>query len=109
MLSDFQAGAVAVAIKNMFDKEWFDYQIFQELCKMLDKKDIEANDTRALHMMHCVSWTDMGHNVAHMTRQKIIEILGLPPTVLDDLTRVVPDPAPTEPPKRSIISLITRR
>jgi hypothetical protein len=98
-LTEFQQRAVAVAVVKMLSCKHFSICELDALAKTLNRQDLCAGrDYSALRGLHCVDWADMGPELTRMTREKCLEILGLPPQVIDAFERPV---APEQKPERA--------
>lgn len=99
-LTEFQQRAAAAAVVKMLGGTSFSICDLDALAETLGRKTYMAGrDYSALRGVHCVAWADMGPDLARMTREKCLELLGLPAQTIEML---VPADAPTarhaEPP-----------
>jgi hypothetical protein len=96
-LSEFQQRAVAVV--KMLGNKQFSICELDAIAKTLGRQDhCAGRDYSALRGLHCVDWADMGPELARMTRQKCIEILGLTPQIIDNFE---PAAEPAKPQERA--------
>lgn len=98
-LSEFQQRAVAVAVKKMLSGPYFSISDFDTLSRVLGREDTTSGkDYYALRGLHCVSWADMGPDLAKLTRETCLSLLGLTTDTIDMADEVVKSapPAPTD-------------
>jgi len=100
-LTEFQSRAATVAVVKMLGGKHFNICDLDALATTLGRKEqMGGVDYSALRGLHCVDWADMGPELSQMTREKCLELLGLPPTVVEMVTPAG-KPEPThEPAKR---------
>ena len=104
-MSEFQQRAAAVAVVKMLGGKHFSVSDLRAIAKTIGcESELAGRDMAALESLHCVDWADMGKDLALMTREKCLELLGLPPATLEMLR---PEPAaapraetPDEPARR---------
>ena len=83
----------------MLTGEMFFTSTVRELAELLGRP-LDGSDWKALQPMHCMKWGDMGPELAQMTREKILELLGLPPQTITVLMPERTHEKPAEPAKR---------
>lgn len=94
-LTEFQAQAAAVALVKMFKGRHFSICDLDELAKLIGVT-LGGADYDALRNLHCVNWADMPEPLRNQVREKCVELLGLPPIIIDSTARKEPDiPQPT--------------
>ena len=99
-LTEFQQRACAVAVVKMLNGRYFSITDLQAIGKTMGREShLTGRDYEALRALHCVEWGDMGPDLARMTREKCLELLGLPAQIIDAVTPA-PGEKPTEAPKR---------
>ena len=102
-LTEFQSRAATVAVVKMLGGKHFSICDLDALADTLGRKPYMAGvDYAALRGIHCVDWADMGPELAQLTREKCLELLGLPSTVVEMIKPVQshkPEPK-HEPAKR---------
>lgn len=81
-LTSFQAMAANVALHNMLHGRHFSICDLDGLAKLIGK-EIGGADYQALRGLHCVNWADMPEPLRTQAREKIVELLGLPPMVIE--------------------------
>jgi hypothetical protein len=85
-ITDFQKRAAAIGLAQLFNGKRFDVCALRELAKILGREQaIGGSDEAALRLMHCVDYADMGPDLARMTREKCLELLGLPPQTIEEI------------------------
>jgi len=83
-LTEFQQRAASAALVKMLGGKSFSICDLDSIAETIGRKSSMAGrDYAALRAIHCVSWADMGPDLARMTREKCFELLGLPPQVLE--------------------------
>lgn len=93
-LTEFQQRAASAAVVKMLGGKHFSVSDLRSIAKTIGREGaLGGRDMAALESMHCVDWGDMGPDLARMVREKCLELLGLPPQVVD----VVEPERPTEP------------
>jgi hypothetical protein len=94
-ITDFQAQAATVALVKMFKGSYFSICELDELAKLIGVT-LGGPDYKALSILHCVNWADMPDPFRIQVRDKCVELLGLPPIIIDSTARKEPDiPQPT--------------
>lgn len=106
-ITDFQQRAAAAAMVKMLEGRYFDICTLDAIAKTIGRESAMAGrDYAALRAVHCMNWADMGPDLARMTREKCLEMLGLPPQVIEVVQEApkrgaAPEPEPAhEPAKR---------
>lgn len=100
-LTEFQQRACAVAVVKMLQGKHFSICDLDALGKAMGREQAMAGrDYAALRGLHCVDWADMGPDLARLTREKCLELLGLPVQTIDMIEPERPAEKPTEPAKR---------
>lgn len=100
-MTDFQQRACAVAVVKMLQGKHFSISDLQAIAETIGRKDaMGGKDYAALRGLHCVDWGDMGPELARMTREKCLELLGLPPQTIDLVRPAARAESPAEPAKR---------
>lgn len=83
-LSEFQQRASAVAVHKLLTGTYFSISDLDAIAQTMGRKaEMAGQDYAALRSLHCVHWVDMGPELAQMVREKCLELLGLPPRVVD--------------------------
>jgi len=101
-LTEFQKRATAVAVVKMLSGTSFSICDLDAIAKTIGRSHaMSGRDYDALRGLHCVSWGDMGPDLARMTREKCIELLGLAPEVV----RAAERPAAHEPLHRRLLGI----
>lgn len=97
-LTEFQQRAAAVAVVKMLSGKHFSVCDLDAIAKTIGREPaLAGRDYAALRSLHCVDWADMGAELARLTREKCLELLGLPPQTIEI---VQPAEKPHEPAKR---------
>ena len=100
-MTEFQQRASAMAVVKMLSGKHFSVCDLDALAKTMGREThMAGRDYAALRSVHCVEWADMGPDLAQMTREKCLELLGLPPKTLEMLRPEKPAEEPSEPAKR---------
>lgn len=83
-LSEFQQRAVSAAIEKMFAGQFFSITDLDNKVKTIGCEDnLSGRDYDALRAIHCVSWGAMDRDLKRMVREKCLELLDLPPRIID--------------------------
>lgn len=83
VLTEFQQRATAVALVKMLSGKCFSICDLDAIARTVERTHVMAGrDYNALRGLHCVDWADMGPDLARMTREKCIELLGLSPEIV---------------------------
>lgn len=91
-LTEFQQRAATLAVVKMLGGKNFSICDLDALAETMGRKSYMGGvDYAALRGIHCMDWADMGPELARMTREKCLELLGLPPTVVDLVKPVAAD------------------
>lgn len=99
-VTEFQGRAASVATVKMFMGQHFSICDLDAIAKTVGRQGFLAGrDYDALRALHCINWADMGPELTQMVRQKCLDLLGLPPEVIDVLTPEAATP-PRERPAR---------
>ena len=100
-LSEFHQRAAAVAVNKMLTGRHFSICDLDTLGKLLGRtQHLAGVDYQALHALHCVDWGDMDPDLRRMVREKCLELLGLPPHVVDMPEARSAEPKGAEPAKQ---------
>ena len=100
-LTEFQQRACAVAVVKMLQGPHFSICDLDAIAKTMGRESsLAGRDYAALRSVHCVSWADMGPELATMTREKCLEMLGLPEQTIEMAKPVHQDEPKAEPAKR---------
>lgn len=83
-LTEFQQRAAALALVKMLNGKHFSVSDLDAVAKTIGREaQMAGKDYAALRGLHCVDWADMGPDLARMTREKCLEMLGLPPQTIE--------------------------
>lgn len=75
--SNFQLAAAKCAIQKMFNGDKFYVCDVDDAATAIGRKGYICNaDRSALRALHCMTWGDMGPELAAMVRSKCVEWLG---------------------------------
>lgn len=100
-LSEFQQRACAVAVVRMLQGKHFSICDLDALAKTMGREpSMAGKDYSALRGLHCVDWADMGPELSKLTREKCLELLGLPSQTIEMIQPEHAREKPTEPAKR---------
>ncbi len=99
-MTEFQQRAAAAAVMKMLQGKHFSICDLQAVAKTMGREQqLAGRDYAALQSLHCIDWADMGADLARMTREKCLEILGLPAQTVD-MAKEVPSEPPEEKARR---------
>ena len=78
-LTEFQYKATVATLRlKLLQGSYFDICVLDAVAKTLDRTMyLGGADYTALRGLHCVHWADMGPELTHMTRKKVLEMLGM--------------------------------
>lgn len=83
-LTEFQQRAAAAAVVKMLSNKHFSICDLDAIAKTLGREGhLAGRDYAALRGVHCMDWADMGPDLARLTREKCLEMLGLPAQTID--------------------------
>ena len=100
-MTEFQQRAAAMAVVKMLSGKRFDICTLRTVAETMGRSQFLAgSDYSALSGLHCVDWVDMGPELARMTREKCLELLGLPPETVEMVQPERTAEKPAEPAKR---------
>jgi hypothetical protein len=100
-LTEFQQRAAALAVVKMLKCKHFNICNLDAIGKTIGRDaEMAGKDYAALRGLHCVDWADMGPELAQMTREKCLELLGLPAQTIDMVQPPERAEQPSEPAKR---------
>jgi len=87
--TDFEKGAVCVALSELYNDRWFDLTTFDKLADILQAQ--KQDNYKFIAIMHCKHWDKMDE----LTRNGLIETslsyLGVDINVIDVECEVIPD------------------
>ena len=81
-LTQFQAQAANIALHKLLCGSNFYISDFDALAKLIGK-EVGGRDYEALRGLHCMTWAEIPDPFRSQTREKIVELLGLPPMVIE--------------------------
>lgn len=86
----FKEMAIQAGLKDLLAKRYFDITKLDTLLESTHRKELMGSDTYSLlRGLHCVTWSDMGPELAAGTRAICCQALGVQQLVED----VAPSPA----------------
>jgi hypothetical protein len=86
-ISEFQQAAASAALVKMFAKTHFDICTLDSIAETIGRKNLCAGpDYTALRALHCMHWAEMDPDLAQMTREACLRILGVPENVVEEFT-----------------------
>ena len=92
-MTEFQQRAAAAAVMKMLQGKHFSICDLQAVAKTMGRDQMLAGrDYAALQSLHCIDWADMGPDLARMTREKCLELLGLPAQTVNMASEVRGEP-----------------
>ncbi len=100
-MTEFQQRACTVAIVKMLGGKHFSICDLDSIAQTMGRQaHMAGRDYAALRSVHCVEWVDMGPDLARMTREKCLELLGVPPQIIDMVQPAKESEPKAEPAKR---------
>ncbi|MGM3410597.1 hypothetical protein [Ralstonia holmesii] len=83
-MTEFQQRAAAAAVTKMLTGKHFSICDLDSIAETMGRKSaLAGQDYAALRAVHCMHWADMGPDLSRMVREKSLELLGLPPRVIE--------------------------
>ena len=98
-LTEFQQRAAAQAMVKLLQGDTFYTSDVRKLADLFGRQ-LGGKDWAAMEPLHCVKWGDMDPELRRMLREKVLELLGLPPQVIDAVEPQRHAEKPSEPSKR---------
>lgn len=99
-LTEFQAHAAGIALHKLINGDNFYISDLDKLAKLIGKQ-LGGRDYDALSGMHCMKWAEIPEPLRTQAREKIVELLGLPPAVIE-AKKVEPAPEPKAEPEKKL-------
>jgi hypothetical protein len=81
-LTAFQTQAANMALHKLLNGRTFYLSDFNGLAKLIGVQ-LGGADYQALSGLHCMEWADMPEQLRTQAKEKIVELLGLPPMVME--------------------------
>ena len=81
-LTAFQAQAANIALHKILHGTHFSICDLDKLAKLIGVP-LGGKDYEALNGLHCVNWMDMPEGLRTQAREKVVELLGLPPLIIE--------------------------
>lgn len=81
-LTQFQAQAAGIALHKMLLGHHFSICDLDSLAKLVGV-ELGGKDYQALRGLHCMNWADIPEPLRTQAREKIVELLGLPPMIIE--------------------------
>ena len=104
-LTQFQAQAANAALQKLLYGTNFYISDMRDLAKLIGV-ELGGKDYDALYGLHCMRWGDMPEPLRTQAREKVIELLGLPPILADAIRK--PPTIVTEEVKKPLLSIFRR-
>lgn len=98
-LTEFQQRAAAQGVVKLLQGQTFYTSDVRKLAELL-KRPLGGPDWLAMEPLHCIKWGDMDPELRRMLREKVLELLGLPPQTIEMVEPTRPAEKPSEPAKR---------
>ena len=98
-LTEFQQRAAAQAVVKLLNGETFYTSDVRKLAELF-KRPLGGPDWLAMEPLHCTKWGDMDPELRRMLKEKVLELLGLPPQVIESVEPQRPTEENREPAKR---------
>lgn len=90
-MTEFQHRACAAGLVKMLNAKHFSICDLDALAKAMGREgSLAGRDYASLRALHCVDWADMGPELTTMVREKCLELLGLPQTVIEGVCKQEP-------------------
>jgi hypothetical protein len=109
--TEFHRRAAVAATTKMLTGKHFSICDLDAIAATIGRKQaLSGQDYAALRAVHCMDWADMGPDLARMVREKCLELLGLPPEVVE-MDRPAPhrEKEPPAPRKSGLLALLKHR
>lgn len=85
-MTEFQQRACAAAVAKMFRSRHFNICDLDAIAKTMGREaSLAGRDYSAMQALHCINWADMDVDLRRMTREKCLELLGLPPQTVETI------------------------
>jgi hypothetical protein len=85
-ITEFQQRAASAAVVKMLGGKHFSICDLDSIAKTIGGESaLAGKDYAALKAVHCMDWADMGPDLTRMVKEKCLELLGLPPIVVDEV------------------------
>jgi len=81
-LTQFQAQAANITLHKLLTGDHFYISDLDKLAKLIGVQ-LGGKDYEALHGMHCMRWAEIPEPLRTQAREKVIELLGLPPPAIE--------------------------
>ena len=81
-LTEFQQRAAGAALEKLLTGDYFDITGLRKIAALIGA-ELRGRDVEALEALHCVHYSTMDRALALQVREKCLEVLGLPPQVID--------------------------
>jgi hypothetical protein len=81
-LTSFQAQAANIALNKLLCGDNFYISDLDAIAKLIGA-ELGGKDYQAVRLLHCVKWAEMPHDIRQQAREKIVEMLGLPPSIIN--------------------------
>lgn len=81
-LTEFQQRSAGAALEKLLTGDYFDITGLQKIAS-LTGVELRGMDYEALKALHCVHYSKMDRVLATMVREKCLELLGLPPQIIE--------------------------
>ena len=109
-ISEFHRRAAAAATTKMLTGKHFSICDLDAIAATIGRKSaLAGQDYAALRAVHCMDWVDMGPDLARMVREKCLELLGLPPHVVEIEQPIRQEEEPHPPRKGGLLALLKHR
>lgn len=97
-LTQFQAQAASIALHKLLYGDTFYISDLDGLAKLLGVQT-GGPDYQALRGLHCMKWAELPEPLRTQAREKAVELLGLPPLVIEG-KKVEPKEADRQPERK---------
>jgi hypothetical protein len=81
-LTEFQQRAAGAGLAKLLAGDNFYTSDVRKLAELL-QRPLGGPDWMAMEPLHCMKWGDMDPDLRRMLREKVLELLGLPPDIID--------------------------
>lgn len=94
-ITEFQQRAASAALVKMLNGKNFNICDLDSIAKTIGAESaLAGKDYAALRSVHCMDWSDMGPDLSRMVKEKCLEMIGLPPHVVEEVKQEQKSTAP---------------
>jgi hypothetical protein len=83
-LTEFQQRAAGAALDKLLKDPYFSICDLRKIASLIGQTEqLCGRDYEALEALHCVEYAKMGRELSMQVREKCLELLGLPPQIVE--------------------------